>query len=171
MSASTETSTLTASEIRRLRKASSVVLSSKWLNGELEGAVIRCYERDAEDNDYVSLVLPVRARFDFGGALLRTHSEVHAFEHIGSARFHDHWRTFLKHIRAGDELVITWNANGHRNSLAADAGLCVDEVSIAVKRGNSSGLYHVDMRVSLPNSARMFSGPNHQAIDGPNESW
>jgi hypothetical protein len=154
----TSTSTeLTAVDIRALKKSRSVAFHARWQDGELTESRIIGRDRDAADDDYTVAQLEVPSTLSFGGAMIRQNPDVRAFEHIGSAQFHEHWATIVSLLRAGDRLTLFWNANGGRNGITKRAGLAVDELSVRIVRGNRQLHFHIDSHVSEYNSARMFT--------------
>lgn len=148
---------LTSADIRALKKSRSVAFHARWQEGELTESRIVGRDRDAADNDYTVAQLEVPSTFSYGGAMIRQNRDVRAYEHLGSAQFHEHWATIVSLLRAGDRLTLFWNANGGRNEIVREAGLAVDELSIRVVRGNRQLHFHIETRVSRYNTARTFT--------------
>lgn len=81
-----------------------------------------------------------------------------AFEMIHSAKYSDVWGTIASLLRAGDQVRLRFNADGHSNEITQKAGLHVDTVSIEIVRkgGNRALVLQVATRVGYDNSARMI---------------
>jgi hypothetical protein len=151
------TAELTSADIRALKKSRSVAFHARWQDGELTESRIVGRDRDAAGDDYTIAQLEVPSTLSYGGGIVRQNSDVRAYEHIGSAQFHEHWSTIVSLLRAGDRLTLVWNANGGRNELVKRAGLAVDELSVRVDRGKRRMTFHVDAHVCAYNSARTFT--------------
>ena len=86
-----------------------------------------------------------------------------AFAFIQSAGFHDHWRTVVSCLRAGDSIAFAWRPDYHSNDYARMVGLHVDVIGLVVHRptrdGRSKRLYFdIEQSVTPDNSARMIAG-------------
>jgi hypothetical protein len=149
---------LTAADVRNLRKSDRwVSLHARWIDGECVESHIVGKSTDVAGEDYTTADVHVPSTFSYGGGIVRANADVRAYIGVMCPRFQEHWATFLSYVRAGDRVVLLWNANGHRNELTRNAGLCVDGLDIRVERGNRRMTFHIESRVSTYNSARAFS--------------
>jgi hypothetical protein len=67
----------------------------------------------------------------------------------------DTWRTIVDLIRPGDQLRLVWLA-GNNNQYLHNAELFLDEVRLAVTRGNRTLVFDIAHTVTPDNSARMI---------------
>jgi hypothetical protein len=65
------------------------------------------------------------------------------------------WRTMVDLLRAGDRLTLVWLA-GNNNQYLREAELFLDEVRLAVTRGERRLVFPVAHTVTPDNSARMI---------------
>lgn len=158
MSTITTDATLTTDDIRALRSSSRwVSFYARWTNGELTESRIVGKRTDVAGDDYTSAQVDVGSSLQFGGSIIRDNPDVRAYCSVMCPTVDDHWRTFLGSVRNGDHITLMWNANGHRNAHVKRAGLAVDGLDIRVTRGRRTMWFHVDMRVTAYDSARMFT--------------
>jgi hypothetical protein len=81
-----------------------------------------------------------------------------AFEWIGSAQYHEEWRTIVSLLRVGDKLTLHWQRGAWTNEAMQNATpkFYGDSLSLIVDRGDKVLHFHIDTSVCEDNTARMI---------------
>lgn len=172
MTASITTQTLTAEDLKALRRADSVSFHHR----QDETYLVASLRSLSEPRVYTAAEQRLFPNTDLGGDRTRRidvsgrvqaydRSTVRravdggsAFAMVHSGQYNDVWRTITSLLKAGDDLHLDFTGDKFANQYSRTAGLHLDVLSLVVRRGPTRLVFTLDVAACPDNTARMVQG-------------
>ena len=160
MTTDTIVSTLTIEDLRAIRNADAVCFRTTP-----ERSAIECIKKDRDEfgdkerRREIEIIGTVYNGWDEDGGRAHGVQMGYGFVHIGSAQFHETFRTVASLLKVGDSLQAQFRTDEATNGYCKDARLHADVLYLRVERtvgGKPRRLFfHIDETVTPDNSSRM----------------